>query len=114
MLFIQEFDESGDPEKHFQELLSLAKVGVEKGKVHILQLDPSCKDLSNFAALKYGDFQFIYFFSVMLESTKNGLGSVNLYSCFRNDRFKLVGNIMASNISRICIYIQGDEAKNFV
>ncbi|XP_057506652.1 uncharacterized protein LOC130789889 [Actinidia eriantha] len=28
-----EFDESGDPEKHFQELLSLAKVGVEKGKV---------------------------------------------------------------------------------
>ncbi|KAL4591862.1 hypothetical protein LXL04_004836 [Taraxacum kok-saghyz] len=30
---IQEFDESGDPEKHFQALLSLAKVGVEKGKV---------------------------------------------------------------------------------
>ncbi|XAR64790.1 hypothetical protein NMG60_11008628 [Bertholletia excelsa] len=29
----KEFDESGDPEKHLQELLSLAKVGVEKGKV---------------------------------------------------------------------------------
>ncbi|KAI8562884.1 hypothetical protein RHMOL_Rhmol03G0070000 [Rhododendron molle] len=28
-----EFDESGDPEKHFQELLSLAKKGAEKGKV---------------------------------------------------------------------------------
>ncbi|XP_024986879.1 putative deoxyribonuclease TATDN1 isoform X4 [Cynara cardunculus var. scolymus] len=28
-----EFDESGDPEKHFQALLSLAKEGVEKGKV---------------------------------------------------------------------------------
>lgn len=30
---VQEFDESGDPEKHFQALLSLAKEGVEKGKV---------------------------------------------------------------------------------
>ncbi|XP_058204434.1 uncharacterized protein LOC131318574 [Rhododendron vialii] len=29
----KEFDESGDPEKHFQELLSLAKKGAEKGKV---------------------------------------------------------------------------------
>ncbi|CAA6653744.1 unnamed protein product [Spirodela intermedia] len=29
----QEFDESGDPEKHFQALASLAKEGVEKGKV---------------------------------------------------------------------------------
>ncbi|XP_071908522.1 uncharacterized protein [Coffea arabica] len=29
----KEFDESGDPEKHFQSLLSLAKEGVEKGKV---------------------------------------------------------------------------------
>ncbi|KAM7510596.1 hypothetical protein LguiB_009471 [Lonicera macranthoides] len=29
----KEFDESGDPEKHFQALLSLAKEGVEKGKV---------------------------------------------------------------------------------
>ncbi|KAI5679654.1 hypothetical protein M9H77_00881 [Catharanthus roseus] len=28
-----EFDESGDPEKHFQALLSLAKEGIEKGKV---------------------------------------------------------------------------------
>ncbi|KAD1800788.1 hypothetical protein E3N88_42276 [Mikania micrantha] len=28
-----EFDESGNPEKHFQALLSLAKEGVEKGKV---------------------------------------------------------------------------------
>ncbi|CAH9063537.1 unnamed protein product [Cuscuta europaea] len=28
-----EFDESGDPEKHFQALLSLAKEGVHKGKV---------------------------------------------------------------------------------
>lgn len=31
----QEFDESGDPEKHFQALLSLAKEGIEKGKVCI-------------------------------------------------------------------------------
>ncbi|XP_019153760.1 PREDICTED: putative deoxyribonuclease TATDN1 [Ipomoea nil] len=29
----KEFDESGDPEKHFQELFLLAKEGVEKGKV---------------------------------------------------------------------------------
>nr|XP_027084936.1 putative deoxyribonuclease TATDN1 isoform X3 [Coffea arabica] len=29
----KEFDESGDPEKHFQSLLSLTKEGVEKGKV---------------------------------------------------------------------------------
>lgn len=29
----REFDESGDPEKHFQALLSLAKEGVDKGKV---------------------------------------------------------------------------------
>ncbi|KAH9674283.1 TatD related DNase [Citrus sinensis] len=28
-----EFEESGDPEKHFQALLSLAKEGIEKGKV---------------------------------------------------------------------------------
>nr|XP_027084935.1 putative deoxyribonuclease TATDN1 isoform X2 [Coffea arabica] len=28
----KEFDESGDPEKHFQSLLSLTKEGVEKGK----------------------------------------------------------------------------------
>lgn len=31
--FLQEFEESGDPEKHFQALLSLAKEGIEKGKV---------------------------------------------------------------------------------
>jgi len=30
---MKEFEESGDPEKHFQELLALAKEGVEKGKV---------------------------------------------------------------------------------
>ncbi|KAK4419446.1 putative deoxyribonuclease TATDN1 [Sesamum alatum] len=29
----KEFDDSGDPEKHFEALLSLAKEGVEKGKV---------------------------------------------------------------------------------
>ncbi|KAL2464076.1 TatD related DNase [Forsythia ovata] len=29
----KEFDDSGDPEKHFQALVSLAKEGVEKGKV---------------------------------------------------------------------------------
>lgn len=29
----QEFDDSGDPEKHYEALLSLAKAGVEKGKV---------------------------------------------------------------------------------
>lgn len=33
IFFPQEFDESGDPEKHFQALLSLAKEGIEKGKV---------------------------------------------------------------------------------
>lgn len=32
-VFIQEFEESGDPEKHFQALLLLAKQGIEKGKV---------------------------------------------------------------------------------
>lgn len=31
--FTQEFEDSGDPEKHFQALLSLAKEGIEKGKV---------------------------------------------------------------------------------
>lgn len=30
---IKEFEESGDPERHFQSLLLLAKEGVEKGKV---------------------------------------------------------------------------------
>lgn len=30
---VQEFEESGDPDKHFQSLLSLAKEGIEKGKV---------------------------------------------------------------------------------
>lgn len=30
---VQEFEESGDPDKHFQALLSLAKEGIEKGKV---------------------------------------------------------------------------------
>lgn len=29
----QEFEDSGDPEKHYQALLSLAKQGIEKGKV---------------------------------------------------------------------------------
>lgn len=29
----QEFDDSGDPERHFEALLSLAMEGVEKGKV---------------------------------------------------------------------------------
>ncbi|XP_051115154.1 uncharacterized protein LOC127240486 isoform X2 [Andrographis paniculata] len=29
----KEFDDSGDPEKHYEALLSLAKAGVEKGKV---------------------------------------------------------------------------------
>lgn len=29
----KEFEESGDPEKHFQALLSLAKEGIQKGKV---------------------------------------------------------------------------------
>lgn len=35
-VFIQEFEESGDPEKHFQALLSLAKQGIEKGKVGLI------------------------------------------------------------------------------
>ncbi|GJZ27509.1 putative deoxyribonuclease TATDN1 [Tanacetum coccineum] len=33
-----EFDESGDPEKHFQALLSLAKEGVEKGKCELVNV----------------------------------------------------------------------------
>lgn len=33
MVYYQEFEESGDPEKHFEALLSLAREGVEKGKV---------------------------------------------------------------------------------
>lgn len=32
-MLVQEFEESGDPEKHFQALLSLAKEGIQKGKV---------------------------------------------------------------------------------
>lgn len=32
----QEFDDSGDPERHFEALLSLAREGVEKGKVGAL------------------------------------------------------------------------------
>ena len=35
-LSIQEFEEGGDPEKHFQALLSLAKEGMQKGKVRFL------------------------------------------------------------------------------
>lgn len=34
----QEFDDSGDPEKHFEALISLAKAGVEKGKVCFIVL----------------------------------------------------------------------------
>ncbi|CAM8884850.1 unnamed protein product [Rhodiola kirilowii] len=30
----KEFEDSGDPENHFQALLSLAKMGIEKGKIH--------------------------------------------------------------------------------
>lgn len=36
--FFQEFEESGDPEKHFQALLTLAKEGIEKGKVGFIVL----------------------------------------------------------------------------
>lgn len=32
----QEFDDSGDPERHFEALLTLAREGVEKGKVGVL------------------------------------------------------------------------------
>lgn len=38
LCFFQEFEESGDPEKHFQALLTLAKEGIEKGKVCIIVL----------------------------------------------------------------------------
>ena len=34
----KEFEESGDPEKHFQALLSLAQEGIEKGKVWMITL----------------------------------------------------------------------------
>lgn len=48
----QEFDENGDPEKHFQELLSLAKKGAEKGKVCIWNFGAfSQKDLCNMSLL---------------------------------------------------------------
>lgn len=37
LLFIhQEFEESGDPEKHYQALFTLAKEGIQKGKVLFL------------------------------------------------------------------------------
>lgn len=34
----QEFEDSGDPEKHLQDLLTLAKEGIEKGKVRSISL----------------------------------------------------------------------------
>lgn len=34
-VLIQEFEDSGDPENHFQALLSLAKEGIQKGKVSL-------------------------------------------------------------------------------
>lgn len=37
-IFNQEFEENGDPENHFQALLSLAKEGIEKGKVQHFSL----------------------------------------------------------------------------
>lgn len=37
----QEFEDSGDPEKHLQDLLTLAKEGKEKGKVRLILLDIS-------------------------------------------------------------------------
>ena len=41
----KEFEESGDPEKHYESLLSLAKERVEKGKVlYILDLGPYLRD----------------------------------------------------------------------
>lgn len=49
----QEFDESGDPEKHFQELLFLAKKGAEKGKVCITNFGPfSQKDKATCCCFK--------------------------------------------------------------
>lgn len=35
LLSVQEFEESGDPEHHFQELVSLAREGIAKGKVYL-------------------------------------------------------------------------------
>ncbi len=37
-LWFQEFEKSGDPDKHLQELLKLAKEGAARGKVSSLPL----------------------------------------------------------------------------
>lgn len=41
---IQEFEDNGDPENHFQALLSLAKEGIQKGKVSLILLLFTFKD----------------------------------------------------------------------
>lgn len=41
----KEFEESGDPERHYESLLSLAKEGVEKGKVQYILFERSMKFL---------------------------------------------------------------------
>lgn len=44
--YIQEFEESGDPQNHFQALLSLAKEGIEKGKVCNITRNKECSLVS--------------------------------------------------------------------
>lgn len=41
--FVKEFEDSGDPEKYFEDLVSLAKEGVEKGKVSLSSILLSCR-----------------------------------------------------------------------
>lgn len=48
---LQEFEESGDPEKHFQALLSLAKEGIEKGKVWTRRLNMFFRIVTNLLLL---------------------------------------------------------------
>lgn len=48
LLSVQEFEESGDPEHHFQELVSLAREGIAKGKVYLVR--HTCNHVASFWA----------------------------------------------------------------
>lgn len=57
----QEFEESGDPEHHFQELLSLARHGIEKGKVcdSTMYARPNLNIITNVKSETYISLSFI-------------------------------------------------------
>lgn len=44
----KEFEKSGDPDKYFQELVSLAKEGIAKGKVGNFPLNDSLLQVNEF------------------------------------------------------------------